>query len=40
MRKKAEAQPTSLWARLWRWHTGWCPAWKAYQQSLAGKKSA
>ena len=22
-------------ARLWRWHTGWCPGWKAYQAHLA-----
>jgi hypothetical protein len=31
MRKKAEANPKTLMARLWRWHTGWCPGWKAYQ---------
>jgi hypothetical protein len=24
-----------LMARLWRWHTGWCPGWKAYQAYLA-----
>jgi len=34
MRKKAEANPKSFVARLWRWHTGWCPGWKAYQASL------
>jgi hypothetical protein len=22
-------------ARIWRWHTKWCPAWKAYQKELA-----
>jgi hypothetical protein len=22
-------------ARLWRWHTGWCPGWKKYQKALA-----
>lgn len=37
MRKKAETNPKSLWARLWRWHTGWCPGWKAYQSHLAEK---
>jgi hypothetical protein len=37
MRKKAEAKPKSLLARLWRWHTSWCPGWKAYQKSLATK---
>ncbi len=35
MRKKAEANPKSFMARLWRWHTGWCPGWKAYQVYLA-----
>jgi hypothetical protein len=35
MRKKAEANPKTLLARLWRWHTGWCPGWKAYQVNLA-----
>ena len=31
MRMKAEANPKSFMARLWKWHTGWCPGWKAYQ---------
>lgn len=35
MRKKAEAKPKTLFARIWRWHTTWCPGWKAYQRSLA-----
>jgi hypothetical protein len=35
MRKKAEANPKTLMARLWRWHTSWCPGWKAYQVQLA-----
>lgn len=39
LRKKAEAQPKSLFARLWRWHTSWCPGWKAYQKSLAERKT-
>ena len=34
MRLKAEARPRSLGARLWRWHTTWCPGWKAYQEHL------
>jgi hypothetical protein len=33
-RKKAEANPKTFMARLWRWHTGWCPGWKAYQAQL------
>ena len=40
MRKKAKANPKSLMARLWRWHTGWCPGWKAYQAHLAEQRSA
>lgn len=41
MRFKAEQNPKSLTARLWRWHTTWCPGWKAYQRELAaaGQKS-
>ena len=31
----AEKRPNSIWAKLWRWHTSWCPGWKAYQRSLA-----
>ena len=39
MRKRAEANPKTLMARLWRWHTGWCPGWKAYQAHLAQQRS-
>jgi hypothetical protein len=35
MRKKAEEKPKSFMARLWRWHTRWCPGWKEYQAHLA-----
>ncbi len=35
IRLRAEAKPRSLLARVWRWHTGWCPGWKAYQLALA-----
>jgi hypothetical protein len=31
LRKKAEENPKSFTSRLWKWHTGWCPGWKAYQ---------
>jgi hypothetical protein len=34
-RRKAEANPGSLIARLWQWHTKWCPGWRAYQKRLA-----
>ena len=37
LRKRAEANPKSILARLWKWHTGWCPGWKAYQEALAAQ---
>jgi hypothetical protein len=40
MRKKAEENPKSFIARLWRWHTRWCPGWKAYQAYLAEQASS
>ncbi|MCL4298348.1 MAG: hypothetical protein KJ077_21605 [Anaerolineae bacterium] len=40
MRIKAEANPKSFWSRVWRWHTTWCPGWKAYQAHLAQQKQA
>jgi hypothetical protein len=41
IRKRAEAAPGSFWSHIWKWHTGWCPRWKAYQKALAeaGKES-
>ncbi|SHI21659.1 MULTISPECIES: hypothetical protein [Desulfosporosinus] len=38
MRIKAEQKPNSFLAKFWRWHTRWCPGWKAYQKELTGKK--
>ncbi|MCC7206983.1 MAG: hypothetical protein IT323_06730 [Anaerolineae bacterium] len=35
LRAKAEANPKSFMSRLWKWHTTWCPGWKAYQKELA-----
>ena len=37
LRGRAERKPDSIVARLWRWHTGWCPGWKAYVQELESK---
>jgi hypothetical protein len=37
IRKRAELKPDSILAKIWKWHTGWCPGWKAYQKSLAEK---
>ncbi|MBE0640425.1 MAG: hypothetical protein IH599_00210 [Bacteroidales bacterium] len=39
MRKKAELKPDSFWSRLWKWHTRWCPGWKAYQAHLRASGS-
>ncbi len=38
LKRYAERKPDSWLARLWRWHTGWCPGWKAYQRKLAETK--
>jgi hypothetical protein len=37
MRARATEKPKSLTARLWRWHTNWCPGWKAYVKELESK---
>ena len=37
LRARAEKKPHSLLARLWRWHTRWCPGWKAYVRELESK---
>jgi hypothetical protein len=33
-RMRSEKNPRSFLAMLWRWHTKWCPGWKAYQREL------
>ena len=33
-RAKYEEKPKSLLGRVWRWHAGCCPGWKAYMKSL------
>jgi hypothetical protein len=33
-RKKYDDNPRSLLGRIWRWHAGFCPGWKAYITSL------
>lgn len=38
MRLRAEKNPKSIMARIWRWHTKWCPGWKAYQRELAAQQ--
>jgi hypothetical protein len=39
LRRRAEERPNSLIGRFWRWHTRWCPGWKAYQKWLTEKAS-
>lgn len=38
LRERSERKPNSLISKLWRWHTTWCPGWKAYQEELAKQK--
>ena len=38
-RRRSEEKPNSLMSRLWRWHTKWCPAWKAYQKELTEQQA-
>jgi len=33
-RAKYDKNPGSFLGRVWRWHAGWCPGWKAYLKSL------
>ena len=37
LRARSTEKPKSLTARLWRWHTKWCPGWKAYVKELESK---
>jgi len=33
-RAYSERKPHTLLARIWKWHTKWCPGWRKYQESL------
>jgi hypothetical protein len=33
-RARYDKNPRSILGRLWRWHIGFCPGWKAYMTSL------
>lgn len=37
-RAKYDANPTSFFGRLWRWHANWCPGWRMYMKSLPDEK--
>jgi hypothetical protein len=39
-RTKYDNNPKSILGRLWHWHAGWCPGWKAYMASLPPAKRA
>ena len=38
IRNYTERKPNSIISKLWRWHTKWCPGWKAYQRELAKQR--
>ncbi|MCK4342331.1 MAG: hypothetical protein KAY37_11480 [Phycisphaerae bacterium] len=38
LRSYSERKPKALITRIWRWHTKWCPGWKAYQKSQSEKR--
>ena len=33
IQERYEKNPRSLTLRLWKWHTTWCPGWKAYREA-------
>jgi hypothetical protein len=37
-RAKYDNNQKSFLGRLWRWHSGWCPGWKSYMNSLPEEK--
>ena len=37
-RAKYDQKPKSLLGRLWRWHSNFCPGWKAYMKSLPNEQ--
>jgi len=38
MRAKYDSNPRSIIARIWRWHIGFCPGWKAYLKALPSEE--
>jgi hypothetical protein len=37
-RVRYDRNPRSILGRMWKWHTRWCPGWKAYLRSLPDKE--
>ena len=35
LRAKYDHNTRSILGRIWKWHIGWCPGWKAYLKSLS-----
>ena len=38
-RAKYDQNPQSILGRIWKWHIGWCPGWKAYLKKLPEEKA-
>lgn len=38
LRARYDKNPRSLLGRFWRWHTRWCPGWKAYLAGLPAEE--
>ena len=34
LKGRYDKNPRSILSRIWKWHIGWCPGWKAYVKSL------
>lgn len=39
-RAKYDNNPKSILGKIWRWHIGFCPGWKAYMKSLPEEERA
>jgi len=39
-RAKYDAAPRSFLGRIWRWHIGFCPGWKAFLASQSEEERA
>jgi hypothetical protein len=39
-RARHDTDPKSFLGRLWRWHIGFCPGWKAYIKNLPEAEKA
>ena len=38
LRAKYDHSARSILGRIWKWHIGWCPGWKAYLKSLSDEE--